>query len=182
MLSDLYFRKITLLVDFKCSNFYHPPTKLREGYVFSSVCSSFCLMWPLPMMHWAWLCRDPSPAPVPAPQILSFEGPPHPRASSNFFNLDLIVQGPPASTHPTGMLSSFILPFHKITEQRPLGLNSKRNISTKWPERRGGRTHKELVNIKAMTITWTNVHDPLHYRVSTITLFYKLPWKSTPLF
>ena len=45
-------------------DFYRPPTKLREGNVFSRVCLSVILsrgwgapIWPLPMMHWTSLCR-----------------------------------------------------------------------------------------------------------------------------
>ena len=41
---------------------YRPPTKFREGNVFSRA-MSFCLgggpMWPLPMMHWSSPYKDP---------------------------------------------------------------------------------------------------------------------------
>ena len=42
---------------------YRPPTKLREGNVFSRVCLSVHgggFMWPLPMIHWTSLYWDPS--------------------------------------------------------------------------------------------------------------------------
>ena len=34
--------------------FYHPPTKLREGNVFSCVCPSFCSQTGVPCEHYPW--------------------------------------------------------------------------------------------------------------------------------
>ena len=50
--------------------FYHLPTKLREGNVFTCVCLSVhreAPLWPLPMIHWTSLYKDPLPNPSPVP-------------------------------------------------------------------------------------------------------------------
>ena len=58
-------------------SFYRPPTKLQESNIFSHVCLSVCLstggpMWPLHMMHWISLYREP-PGPNPGPPRLVME-------------------------------------------------------------------------------------------------------------
>ena len=74
-------------------SFYSPPTKLQESNVFSHVCLSVCLstggpMWPLHMIHWISLNRDPL-APTLALPLWSW-------------NLtDLTVQGPFPLPHCT---------------------------------------------------------------------------------
>ena len=73
------------------SFFYHPPTNLHAGNVFSHVCLSFCLqgrgpMWSLRMIHWTSLYRDP---PVQGP-LASYIWWPRLETCSNLF-----TWGPP---------------------------------------------------------------------------------------
>ena len=73
------------------SNIYHPPTKLREGNVFTEVCLSFWSggrpMWPLPMMHWTSLYRAPWPrAHIPHT--------PHPRHETSLYRDPVWPQSP----------------------------------------------------------------------------------------
>ena len=77
------------------TNYYHPPTELREGNVFSRVCPLFCLstgegvpMWPLPMtlhtslyrllalLPWTSDLGPPSPPQTwdPCPQLVTNTG------------------------------------------------------------------------------------------------------------
>ena len=65
-----------------CFHVYHPPTKLREGNVFSRVCLSFCPqgvgpMWPLPMMQWTSLYSPNCSSPTLCTWDLTGQGPSH---------------------------------------------------------------------------------------------------------
>ena len=81
-------------------DFYCPPTKLREGNVFSRVCPSFC-------SHGVLLCRAMAPLLPPPHHVqlgLSTQGPPS--ACSKLINLDLTLQGTSESPPPTCSLWS----------------------------------------------------------------------------